>query len=137
MIILDTNVISELMKAEPDQTVAAWLSNLSGLCIATTAVTVSEIEYGIGRLPDGARRRDIAERFAVLIAAMNVLPLDAPSATFAGRFRAEREQMGMPVTPSDMMIAGIVKVADATLATRNGRDFEHLPVTCVNPWDRG
>ena len=134
MIVLDTNVVSELMKAEPDETVAAWLSNLSGLRIATTAVTLSEIEYGIRRLPDGTRRRDIAERFSVLIAAMSVLPLDAQAATFAGQFRAEREQMGLPVTASDMLIAGIVKAADATLATRNTRDFEHLPIVCVNPW---
>lgn len=134
MIILDTNVVSELMKAEPDPRVKNWLRAIDDTTLVTTAVTVMEIEYGIGRLPEGRRRRELKARFATLAGALAVLPLDGPAAFRAGQFRIDRETAGFPSQPSDMMIAGIAAVAEASLATRNVKDFEGLPLRVVDPW---
>jgi predicted nucleic acid-binding protein len=134
MILLDTNIVSELMKPRPDDQVRDWLVSLGDERLATTAITVAEIEYGLHRLPDGKRRDHLSARFAQLSAAMNVLPLDTAAASQAGHFRAKRESLGLPTTASDMMIAGIAAVTDAALATRNTRDFTQLPLTLIDPW---
>ena len=114
MIILDTNVVSELMKPQPDPNVREWLKQLSDERFSTTAVTVAEIEYGLRRLPAGRRSGDLKSRFETFIAALAVLPLDDLAAREAGRFRAMREASGAPCHSSDMMIAGIASIAGAT-----------------------
>ncbi|HWU49745.1 MAG TPA: type II toxin-antitoxin system VapC family toxin [Asticcacaulis sp.] len=134
MIVLDTNVVSELMKTAPDPRVQDWLMSLDAVRLTTTAVTVTEIEYGLQRLPEGQRKTALQERFAAFAEAMAVLPLDDGSARRAGQLRAMREVAGKPTTASDMMIAGIAAVADAILATRNHKDFDGLPLRIVNPW---
>ena len=137
MIILDTNVVSELMKPSPDPPVRQWLAELGDQPLTTTAVTLAEIEFGLRRLPDGQRRSALFVRFENLIAALKVLPLDDAAAREAGRLRALREASGLPSQPSDMMIAGIAAVAGAALATRNTRDFAGLPVEVIDPWRAG
>ncbi len=134
MIVLDTNLVSELMKPAPDEQVQKWLLSIGGQTITTTAITVMEIEYGLQRLPDGRRRSDLQDRFVALIAALTVLPLDDIAAQRAGQLRAMRDSIGSPATASDMMIAGIVTISGATLATRNVKDFEGLPIQIVDPW---
>ena len=134
MILLDTNIISELMKPRPDEQVRLWLFSLGDLRLATTVITLTEIEFGLHRLAEGKRRADLSARFVQLIGALNVLPLDAVSATQAGIFRATRESLGFTTNASDMMIAGIAATAQASLATRNTKDFTHLPIMLVNPW---
>jgi predicted nucleic acid-binding protein len=134
MILLDTNVISELMKPHPDGQVREWLLSRGEESLATTAITVAEIHFGLERLPDGKRRDDLYERFARLAGAMSVLPLDSAAGAQAGAFRARRERLGLPAAASDMMIAGIAATAGANLATRNIRDFEGLPIAVVDPW---
>ena len=134
MIVLDTNVVSELMKPEPDRRVQAWLSRREGDLLCLNAVTVSEIVFGLERLPPGRRRSDLRSRFDVFAEALTVLPMDEAAAREAGRFRALREREGLADQPSDMMIAGIASVAGADLATRNVPDFEALPIVVLNPW---
>jgi predicted nucleic acid-binding protein len=134
MILLDTNIVSELMKPRADERVRTWLFSLGDERLSTTAITIAEIEYGLHRLPDGKRREDLGARFAQLSAAINVLPLDHSAATQAGHFHALRESLGLPSTASDMMIAGIASTAGARLATRNMRDFAQLPLTLIDPW---
>ena len=134
MIVLDTNVVSDLMKPSPDDAVRDWLSGLGATPLTTTAVTVAEIEFGLRRLPEGRRRAELQARFETFVAALTVLPLDEIAAREAGRFRAQREAEGLSSPPSDMMIAGIVAVAGAALATRNIRDFSGLPIPLVDPW---
>lgn len=134
MIILDTNVVSELMRPAPDAPVRGWLMSLGDEPFGTTAVTVAEIAFGLRRLPPGRRRGDLEARFETFAAALTVLPLDDLAARETGRFRAMRAAAGLSCPPSDMMIAGITAVAGATLATRNTRDFEGLPVRIVDPW---
>ncbi len=133
MIVLDTNVLSELMKARPDAQVGVWMQSIDET-VATTAITVMEIEYGLRRLPDGRRKVDLGHRFAALATVLTVMPLDDIAAYRAGQFRALREAEGFAPHPSDMMIAGIAASAEARLATRNVKDFQGLPLQLVDPW---
>jgi len=137
MIVLDTNVISELMKPAPDPAIRDWLSHLGDTPLATTAITIAEISYGLRRLADGRRNAALAARFEDYIgadSALAVAPLDDIAAREAGRFRALRAAAGLGAQPSDMMIAGIVAVMGASLATRNVKDFAGLPIPIIDPW---
>lgn len=135
--LLDTNVVSELMRPTPDAKVRAWLGGLGATPLATSAVTIAEIVFGLARLPEGKRRSDLMERFDALILGPPTLPvldLDAQAGRLAGEFRALRESMGLGSSPSDMMIAGVAMANGASLATRNVDDFSGLPISVVNPW---
>ncbi len=134
MIVLDTNVISELMKPAPDAGVRDWLAGIRDRPLTTTAVTVAEIEFGLRRLPDGRRKDDLQASFETFAGALSVLPLDDVSARETGRLRALRHAAGLSSQPSDMMIAGIVAAAGAALATRNIKDFAGLPIELLDPW---
>lgn len=134
MIVLDTNVVSELMKPVPDGRVRDWLAGLGEVALTTTAVTVAEIEYGLQRMAAGRRRADLAASFEVSIGALGILPLDDVAARHAGQLRARRDPAGLPSQGMDMLIAGIAMAAGASLATRNVSDFAGLPLEVVNPW---
>ncbi len=137
MILLDTNILSELMRPAPDPALGRWMLGLGDTPVATTAVTVSEIAYGLERLADGRRKDDLVARFDQLIFAagpLTVLPFDEVSALVCGRYRALREREGLHAPPSDMMIAGIAGALGADLATRNTKDFSGLPIMVINPW---
>jgi predicted nucleic acid-binding protein len=134
MIVLDTNVVSELMKPVLDPVVRDWLSRSSDLPLITTAVTVVEIECGLQRLPAGRRKSGLLARFEDLAGLLTVLPLDQQAARAAGRLKATREAAGLGSHSSDMMIAGIVSNAGAVLATRNVRDFAHTSIQVIDPW---
>ena len=137
MILLDTNVVSELMRTVPDPKVHAWLSGSGATPLATSAVTISEIVFGLARLPDGKRRSELMERFDALICgppALPVLGLNEQAGRLAGEFRALRESLGLGSSPSDMMIAGIAMANGASLATRNVADFAGLPISVADPW---
>ena len=137
MILLDTNVVSELMRPAPDTKVRTWLDGLGATPVSTNAVTVAEVVFGLSRLPDGKRRSDLIERFDALILgppALPVLRLDEQTGRLAGEFRALRESLGLGPSPSDMMIAAIAAANGASLATRNVDDFSGLPISVINPW---
>lgn len=134
MIILDTNVISELMKPAPNLRVRHWLLSQDDTPLSTTAITIAEIEFGLRRLPGGRRRDELSALFENFADALAILPLDDRAAREAGRLRALREGAGLPSHPSDMLIAGIAAVAEAALATRNTKDFAGLPLRLVDPW---
>jgi len=137
MILLDTNVVSELMRPVPDARVHAWLVGVASEPLATSAITIAEIVFGLSRLPDGKRRSSLAERFDALIfgpPALPVLVLDEKAGRLAGEFRGLRESLGHASAPSDMMIAGITMVHGATVATRNITDFSGLPISVLDPW---
>ena len=138
MILLDTNVISELMRPEPDPVVAQWLLTFDDEPLGTTVITVSEIIYGLERLENGRRKQGLQERFEAFIApgsGLSILALDPESARLAGMFRARRESGGQHAHPSDMFIAGIAGANSMELATRNTRDFSGLGLHLVNPWE--
>ncbi|WP_298332519.1 PIN domain-containing protein [Asticcacaulis sp.] len=134
MVILDTNVVSELMKPQPHPSVGEWLSRIGETRLATTSVTVAEITYGLERLPDGARKAELKRAFLTLLEVLGAVSLDESAAFKAGQFRAFRDATGRPSTASDMMIAGIAAAAGAQLATRNVKDFEGLPIIISDPW---
>ena len=137
MILLDTNVVSELMRPVPDPKVQSWLTGLGETPLATSAINVAEVVFGLCRLPDGKRRSSLIERFDALIVGpppLTVLALDEHAGRLAGEFHAMRDSLGRPSTPSDMMIAGIVMAHGANLATRNIGDFSGLPIAVVDPW---
>ncbi len=136
MIILDTNVVSELMKSQPDKKVQYWLQQSGSEALAVTVITIAEIEYGLQRLPDGKRKSDLAHRFEMFLEAFAVLALEDVAAREAGKLRALREREGLPSQSSDMMIAGIASIAGAALATKNVKDFTSLPIELFNPWQK-
>jgi toxin FitB len=136
-IILDTNIVSELMKPEADLVVKRWLEELEDAVFVTTTVTVAEISFGIARLPVGARRSKLEHSFAALVGSagpLPVLPLDEPAARIAGNMRALRERNGSAATFAHTSIAGIAVAHRHSLATRNVKDFDRLGVEVVDPW---
>lgn len=137
MIVLDTNVISELFKPVPDPTAMAWVGSLPGSEMFTTAVTRGELLFGLYCMPNGRRKSDLLQEVAGLFEQKlvgHVLPYDGDAANAHAEFAAMRRAQGRPVEQSDAMIAGIARSRGATLATRNLRDFEGCGVTLIDPW---
>lgn len=137
MIVLDTNVISELFRSRPHEGVIAWLETLTG-DVAITAVTMAELLAGVRRLPDGRRKAALAEGIAVALAPYQesgaVMPFDAHAAEQYAVVLTERERAGLPIVTADAQIAAICRSSGATLATRNTTDFERTGIDTVNPW---
>ena len=137
MIILDTNVLSVLMQAEPEPVIVRWLDGQAVESVWTTSITVFEATFGIEFLPPGRRRRDLQNGFDRLMEeALNgrILPFDFYSAQAAGAIAAEQRRAGRTVEIRDVQIAGIARARKATLATRNIKHFERIGLTLVNPW---
>jgi hypothetical protein len=138
MILLDTNVISELVKAVPDARVLACVGRLAPEIVFTAAVCVAEIRYGLARLPAGRRRDDLTARITTFLEAGfqdQILPFDALCAPFYGDIRHAREAVGKPIAVEDAMIAATARAYGAqAIATRNTRDFIDCGVTLIDPW---
>ncbi|MFZ4759468.1 MAG: PIN domain-containing protein [Burkholderiaceae bacterium] len=137
MIVLDTNVLSALMRTEPDASVLAFLDRQDPSSVWITAVTVFEVRFGLHRLAAGRRRRALEAAFEQLVADdldHRVLGFDASAAAHAAQLAAAREAAGRPVDLRDTWIAGIVAARGATLITRNLRHFRDLDVRVVDPW---
>jgi toxin FitB len=138
MIILDTDVLSELMRPTPDALVVAWLDTQAAESIWLTSITVFEARMGLALLPKGKRRRrTLEESFEQLLSQEldhRVLPFDAEAAAQAALVGAARQQAGRAVDVRDTQIAGIAIARRATLATRNLRHFADLPTPVLSPW---
>ncbi|MFI6158444.1 type II toxin-antitoxin system VapC family toxin [Micromonospora haikouensis] len=136
MIVLDTNVVSELMRAEPAPAVLTWLRQSSGASLHTTVVTVAEIRYGIARLPEGQRRESLHQAANEIFAAFprQVLPFDLAAAGAYADVVAGRERLGRPIDGFDAQIAAICRARAATLATRNIKDFADTGIGVIDPW---
>ena len=140
MIVLDTNVLSEIMKPIPEPQVLSWVDSVPTRETAITAVTVAEILYGVSRLPDGARRRKLllaAEEIFDEDFRDRIFVFDADAAVEYATLVVEREAAGRPIAMADAQIAAVCRVHQYPLATRNARDFEGTGVTTVNPWCGG
>ena len=136
MIILDTNVLSALMRQIPDRTVVTWLDAQSRTSVWTTSITVLEIRYGVQIMAAGRKRSRLSEAFETLLESMGhqIASFDDDAAVHAANLMAARQRKGRPVELRDTMIAGIVLARHASLATRNGAHFEDLTVPVLNPW---
>ena len=136
MIIVDTNVASELMKPAPAPAVQDWVRARGGRELYTTSITLAEIRYGIERLPDG-RRKELLRSTAddVFIAFEDqILPFDAAAATEYASIVTRRDLAGLPIDGFDAQIASICRVRGAALATRNVRDFQDTGIDLIDPW---
>ena len=136
MIVLDTNVLSALMRQTPDESVIVWLDKQPRTSIWTTAVTILEVRFGLQVMPLGKRRSLLIREFETVLDKIGyrVAPFDAAAAQQAGDLMASRQKKGQAGDLRDTMIAGIVLAHHATLATRNITHFEDLSVPVINPW---
>ena len=137
MILLDTNVISALMRRTVDPIVVAWLDAQPPESIWTTSITVFEIRFGLEIMVTGRRRRLLEDAFHSMLAEDfegRVTPFDEAAARAAGRMAAERRRIGRSIEIRDVQIAGIAEARKASIATRNLRHFEGLGPTLVDPW---
>jgi predicted nucleic acid-binding protein len=137
MIILDTNVISELMRPEPDKRVSNWVQLQKPFHLAISAITVAEIQRGLKRLPPGKKRSALESAFMSFIKEGfegKVYSFDEDAAMVYGDIAFAREKAGCPVDAVDLMIAAICKSLDAAIATRNVKDFENCGIKIINPW---
>ena len=138
MFILDTNVLSALLAVHLPRAVAAWMAGTPERFLYTAALCQAELLAGIAILPEGRRRRDLADAaFAILVEnfAGKIVPFDGSAAAAYPEIFAARRRTGRHTQPTDLMIAAIAQVHDARIVTRNIRDFDGCGVTVINPWD--
>ncbi len=137
MIILDTNVLSELMRPKPSPEVVAWVAKQPGTELFTTVITEAEIFYGIESLSKGKRRDQLLEAADAMFAedlAGRIFSFESDSARVFSRIAAERRALGRPISHADAQIAAIAQVRRARLATRNVTDFCDCGIDVVDPW---
>jgi toxin FitB len=137
VIILDTNVLSELSRRDPSDRVLSWLDSQPFGETATTAVTAAELLYGVARLPDGRRKASLAEAVQQILdedMAGRIEPFDAVAAGHYAVVVSGRERAGRPISVADAQIAAICRKLRAVLATRNTGDFEGTGVQLTDPW---
>lgn len=138
MIILDTNVVSELMKAEPDELVARWIAGQPATSLYTTSITQAEILYGIQRLRAGKRRSGLEAAADAMFdddLSGRVLAFGSEAARAYASIVARRMRAGWPISQFDAQIAAIALVARASLATRNVDDYEGCDIKLIDPWN--
>jgi predicted nucleic acid-binding protein len=138
MIILDTNVVSEPLKPRPDAAVLAWLNAQAPRSLFITSISLAELFAGIDNLPDGQRRRALAQSLSAQLLALfadRVLGFDASAATAFANIHAQAKRAGNPMGFADCSIAAIAQAHDFALATRNLRDFQGTDIRLINPWD--
>ena len=137
MIILDTNVVSELMRPAASPVVLKSLSKYSADQICSSSITLAEILYGVELLPKGRRKDELlagAERLFRVSLGGRILVFDEPAARHFSQIAIDRRRQGRPIADFDAQIAAIACVHDAIVATRNIADFEGCGIRLVNPW---
>ena len=138
MIVLDTNVVSELSKTSPNSAVTAWFAGQDVTDLYLTAINEAELQYGVEILPDSRRRRELAAANDMVIRAMlggRVLSFDRESARAYGEIRAYRERIGYSIQERDCMISAIARAHSAAVATRDISGFENCGIEVINPWE--
>ena len=138
MIILDTNVLSALMRENPEKTVIQWLDQQPAESVWITSITLFEARLGLALLTRGKRRRALEAAFSQFMNTdleNRVLDFDSNAAAEAAELAAQRQKAGRSVDMRDTQIAGIASARRATVATRNVRHFQDLNVPVVNPWE--
>lgn len=132
--LLDTNVVSEVLRSAPHPGVVTFLTEHDDLWLSV--IVIHELEYGLRRMARGRRRDSLGDALRGVVAEYEdrILPLDGHGAKWAARFRAELQGFGRALDLGDALIAGTAKAYDLAIATRNVKDFEALDVNVVNPW---
>jgi predicted nucleic acid-binding protein len=140
VIILDTNVVSELVKPTPSPAVIGWIDMRDSSDLVITALTAAEVRAGVAVLPDGRRKREFALRMESLLTdtfAGFVLSFTIDSSAFYAQILAARKKSGQPISTFDAQIAAVCLQHEATLATRNIADFTATRIELINPWETG
>ena len=137
MVILDTNVISELMRENPNPIMLSWLDGQYAQSLYSTTVNEAEILYGISILPSGKRKNQlsvIAERVFAKVFGNRIVPFDRNAAATYAEIFSERRASGQPIDPLDAQIAAITRSRNAIIATRNTKDFANIGIDVIDPW---
>jgi len=136
VILLDTNIISESMRVEPDARMITWMDRQRASNLFLSAITIDEIAFGIEVLPSGRRKDHLVRVFSDIAGAFEgrIKPFDAGAARQSAKYRALRQRMGRPMSLADSQIAGIAKSNAFSLATMNDRDFESLDLSVIAPY---
>jgi len=140
MIVLDTNVVSELLRASPTPAVEAWLTGQDSAAVYLTAISAAELRYGVAIMANGKRRVMLAEAVDGILEEDfrdRILPFDSAASVEYANIGAERRAMGRPISQFDCQIAAIARAHGATIATRNVGDFEGCGLEVIDPWHRG
>ena len=137
MIVFDTDVASELIKAAPDPRIATWADVLATADTAITVITAAELRLGVALLPDGRRKDELRQDVEWLVDEVfggRVLPFDTMASAYYAEIRSTRRRSGQPIHIGEAQIAATCLRFGATLATRNTKDFEGIGLELVNPW---
>lgn len=137
MIVLDTNVVSDLLRPTPTPAVETWIAAQDGADLYLTAVVAAELMVGVALLPEGRRKRQMAQIVRAVIDEDfrgRILPFDLSAAEHHAEIVAERRAIGRPISQVDAQIAAIARNQGAAVATRNIRDFEHCGLDLIDPW---
>ena len=134
--LLDTNVISEVIRSTPHTRVVTFLTEHDDLWLSS--IVIHELEYGLQRMAEGQRRASLQDSLLGIMTEYEdrILPLERVGAEWAARFRAQAHHFGHTLDVADALIAGTAKAHDLSVATRNAEDFEGLDVEVVNPWKK-
>lgn len=138
MIVLDTNVVSELARPRPSQAVIDWVDAREAAELVITALTAAEVRAGVALLPAGRRQREFGERMESLLSdtfAGHVLAFDIDSSAHYADILAARTRAGRPISGLDAQIAAVCRQHQASLATRNTADFDGIGLCLINPWE--
>lgn len=138
MIIVDTNLISELLRPEPEPRVEQWLSEQDGLSVYLTAISEAELRYGLAVMPAGKRRTALTDAVDHILRedmAGRILPFDSAAAHSYAVIASARRAAGRPIMQADCQIAAIAHAHGAPVATRNTPDFEGCGIDLINPWN--
>lgn len=138
MIVLDTHVIAELMRPQPEARVLAWADGLDPAAVAITAMNEAEILHGLARLPDGRRKLALRQSWDGLMAELfagRIWPFTSEAAHWYGEVLVRREQRARPMASADAVIAAIALTHGVPLATRNEADFADIGLVLLNPWN--
>jgi toxin FitB len=137
MIVLDTNVLSALMRDSPDPSVASWMDQQPTGSIWTSSITVLEIQTGLQVMPSGKKRASLSDDFEQLLDRIShrIAAFDEEAARMAAELTGKRQKQGRVGELRDTMIAGVVLSRHASLATRNVRHFDDIGAAVINPWN--
>ncbi|MFN3219944.1 MAG: type II toxin-antitoxin system VapC family toxin [Acidimicrobiales bacterium] len=138
MLLLDTNVVSEVMRPQPSPSVVAWLAEQLPEHLHLSTITIAEIHFGLALLDDADRRADLVRRFERFVLdgfASRIIVFDQAAAVAYGAIAAGRRRAGHPIAVPDAQIAAIARTQRLTLATRNTRDFGDLELDLLDPFD--
>lgn len=137
MILIDTNIVSEMMKSAPDAKVIQWIDQQDTLQLYIATITIAEIAYGLHVLPAGSRRQLLETAFEKAIIGafqQRIVPFDETAAYLYGKIMARRKQIGRPMSIPDGQIAAIAQAQNFSVATRNVADFKDCDLPIINPF---